>query len=146
MTRWLLFGHVLGATMWVGGAIAGSILVLRGISSDTDDKLATLRLMDRVGPIFPIGAALVLGLGIWMVVDIEGIGFGDPWLIIAYAAIGLSGVVQAIVGPRLERLRTALEAGDDDAHERWARIARIVPLDAALLVVALWAMTTKPGL
>jgi uncharacterized membrane protein len=145
VTEWLVFGHVVGATMWVGGAIAGSILVLRGRSSDADDKLATLRIMDRVGPIFPIGATLVLGFGIWMVIDSPTIGFGDTWLIVAYVAIGLSGAVQAVVAPRVERVRELLEAGDGAAHDAWAKLARVVPLDATLLIVAVWAMTTKPG-
>lgn len=146
MEQWLLFGHVLGAILWVGGGITGSVMVLRARPTTSSQKLTVLELMDRVGPIFGIGSALVIGFGVWLVIESPTIGFGDSWLIVAYAAIAASGLVQAVVAPRLKRLRESLENDDPVAHQQWSEVTRIVPLDSAALIVAVWAMTTKPGL
>lgn len=145
MYEWLVFGHVVGAIVWVGAGVTGAVLMMRMAGADLAEKRTILTAMQKVGVVFPIASLLVIGLGVWMVIDAPAIGFGDTWIVVAYAGIGLSGLVQALVDPNLKRLATELEAGDPAAHDRWRLVSRIVPLDAAILLIVVWAMVTKPG-
>lgn len=146
MYEWLKFGHVVGAIIWVGAGIAFSFVTLRLADADLPTKKAFAHAAEKVGPLFPLAALLVLGLGIWMVLDTPAIGFGDTWILIGFGGILLSGVVQGLRAPSGKRLNQELEAGDPAAHTTWRSMARLNWVDVALLLIVVWAMVTKPGL
>jgi uncharacterized membrane protein len=150
LSDWLLFLHVLGAMVWLGGGVMLAAVATR-VLHDPDPAAvgrftASLRV---IGPLVPAPAAVaVLGLGVGLVVDSNAWNFGQ-----LYVQLGLGLFAAAFLVGALWQSRTALSAARaaerDDADEArrqlrlWSWGHRLI---VALLVVAAWDMTTKPGL
>ena len=147
---WLLFLHILAATVWLGGLVVISLqatLVLRSRDADLFDRF--LGSMRFVGPI-ALGAPMlaVLGFGIWMVIHSPAWDFGQDWVVAALAlfagafVIGIAFQARAAIGAQ-----RAAEAGDRDQalrqFRRWSWGMRFI---SVILVVAVWDMVAKPGL
>ena len=147
---WLLFLHILAATVWLGGLVMLSLqatLVLRGRDLQLVRRfIGSLRL---VGPI-ALGPSMlaVLGFGIWMVIKSAAWDFGQGWII---TGLGLFAAAFAIgIGfqarSAIEAQRAA-EAGEHDEAvrqlRRWSWGMRAIVI---ILVVAAWDMVGKPGL
>ena len=143
---WLLFVHVLAAMVWLGGATLTAALAVRALRSDDDGEIArfvgSLRV---VGPlVLAPPPALLLGAGIWMV--LESWRFGDGWV-----ALGVSLFAAAFLAGALFQSRAALgaeraaAAGDGEAARRFLRRwSWGVGVILVLLVVATWDMVVKP--
>jgi uncharacterized membrane protein len=142
---WLVFFHVLGAMVWVGGI---TVLGALGFNALRDPEhaapfIASLR---RVGPVVLAPAPVtLLVFGLWAVGHDPAWSFDQTWvqlglgLFVAAFAIGAAHQSRAALAA--ERASSALEA----AHHlrRWAYgMGAIV----VLLVVATWDMVFKPGL
>ena len=147
---WLLFLHILAATVWLGGLLIINLqatLVLR--DRDPDLVRRFTRSLRIVGPI-ALGPSMlaVLGFGIWMVLHSAAWDFGQAWVVAALGlfagafVIGVGFQARAAIGA--ER---AAEAGDADEAlrqlRRWAWGMRAIAL---ILVIAVWDMAAKPGL
>jgi uncharacterized membrane protein len=144
--EWLKFGHVLGAAIWVGAGVYGTVVGFRAVTASRRDRLAVINALESAGALFGISGALVVGLGVWMVIDSPALGFGEPWIVVAYVGLALSGALQgAVMAPQTKLLKAELEADDPAADGRMQRIMRFAWLDPAILIVVIWAMVTKPG-
>jgi uncharacterized membrane protein len=97
--------------------------------------------------VFAPMAILTLIFGVLMVLDTEAIGFDQTWITIGLTAIVLSIIVGAgYLGPQAAKLVADLEEGAEGAIDRLRRIAIVSYIDLVVLLVAVWAMVTKPGL
>ncbi len=150
LTDWLLFLHILAATVWLGGLVTLGLLatlVLR--SRDAEAVGRFVRNLRVVGPaVFAPAMLAVLGLGIWMVVRDDAWEFGQTWVALALALFAAAFLVGAVF-----QIRTAIgaqrgvEAGDHSEASRqlrrwsWGAWAILV-----LLVIVSWDMVFKPGL
>jgi uncharacterized membrane protein len=146
----LVFLHVLAAMVWVGGVVMLGALVtrvLRGGERDAIERfVGALRV---IGPSILAPATVVLiGVGIWLVLDSAAWDFGQLWIQLAlglFAAVFLTGAVhQSRTAIAAER---AMERGDLDEAigqlRRWAWGMRLI---LVLLVAATWDMVVRPGL
>jgi uncharacterized membrane protein len=147
--NWLLFGHVLAAMVWVGGALVLSLFARQALRSTDEQAVGRFVVNLRViGPrVFAPSVVLLLAFGIWMVVDSSAWDFDQTWLRIGiwlFAAAFLIGVVylsQAAV--RAER---AVGRNDRSEAVRQLRLwSRAYTLVLVLLVGATWVMVAKPG-
>ena len=144
--EWLMFVHVLAAMVWLGGLVALLAFGRRTLSEADPGAVArfvgSLRV---VGPAFLAPAAgLVLALGIWMVLDSDAWDFGQLWV-----QLGLGLFAAAFLVGAVWQSRTALAATRSDDAEARRQLRRWLwgyGLIVLLLVVAVWDMTTKPGL
>ncbi len=147
--QWLLFLHILAATIWLGGLVVVSLLATLVLRSEPDLVKRLLDSLRIVGPV-ALGAPMLalLGFGIWMVVRSEAWNFGQDWVIAGlclFAAAFVIGVgFQARAAIAAQR---ALEAGDREEglrqFHRWSWGMRAI---VVVLVIALWDMVAKPGL
>ncbi len=145
----LLFLHVLGAVAWVGGALVG--LVIFEVARRSGDRAHVLQMLhydDRLAPIYYIPAALiVLAAGIGLVLEGPW-SFGDGWvlagigLLVAAFAVGLAFFLPA--GKRLGEAVSGHGVDSDQVAAALDRIRVITWADLALLVAAIFVMTTKP--
>ncbi len=139
-----LFIHVLGALTLIGAVVLTAAMLL---TAWRDPSAANLRLAVRSLTLGVIPAWIVLRVGAEWIADKEGYSdLDDPpdWIDLGYMAsdVGfLLILLSAFFGWRA--LRTARTEGSPSGTVRAAAIMIAVVL--VLNLVALWAMTTKPG-
>ena len=140
--------HVLAAIVWVGGTVLALIFTWRALGATREHRLGlaadTLFLANRV---FAPAAVIAALFGILMVLEVDAFSFSDIWIILGIGGLLLSMVLgMAFFGPQTTRLIAELTSNDPRAEGRLAIIAKVSTFDAAILVVVVWAMVTKPGL
>jgi hypothetical protein len=142
-----LFLHVAGALLLVGGLVVVA-LAMAGALRRPDDAAALTRLGFRTLLLGVIPATILMrGAAEW-VASREGVG--DPAWIGIGRAVGDGGLLVVIVTTIVAwRVSRRMARADGPARERVGGGGRATLALAALLllayVVALWAMTAKPG-
>jgi uncharacterized membrane protein len=147
---WLLFLHVLAAMVWVGGGVMLAVLAARVVRDPDPGAVGRFTGSLRVlGPLVLAPATVaVLGLGIWLVVDSEAWDFGQLWVQLGLGLFVAAFLVGAVWQSRSALAATRAAGREDDAQAR-RQLRRWLAgywLIVALLAVAVWDMTTKPGL
>jgi uncharacterized membrane protein len=139
--------HILGAMVWVGGSIILLILGTRMAKASRDRQLAFNETMEFLGGrVFGPAAFLVLGAGIWLVIEHPANSFGQTWIILAFGGIALSVALGiGFFGPQAKALKAELQANDPAAAARSRRIGQVAMFDTLILLVIVWAMVFKPG-
>ena len=146
----LLFVHVLAAIAWIGGALY--VLLVTELALRARDQEHVVRLLhydDRLAPLLYIPAGLlVLGAGIGLVLDGPWSMTRDGWILAGLIALVLAFAVGFAfflpAGKRLNEAVAQFGAGSTEARSRLDRIRLVAWLDLALLVFAVFVMTTKP--
>jgi len=148
--NWILLIHILAAMVWVGGVVVLTALVARALHDPDAEAVGRFaRTLRAVGPpVLAPAPVLVLGFGIWLVVESPAWDLGQLWLQLALGLltaallIGVAFQSRAAIGA--ER---AVARGDHQAVvaqlRRWSWGSRTI---LVLLLVAAWAMVFKPGL
>ena len=145
----LLFVHILGVAVWVGGSIMLGVVSARiQGTGDAVFRARFARAAGVVGPVIGISAALILASGLWMVIDNDAIELSQLWVWLGLALFLLSGIVGAVYfAPASNRIVEALEGGRVEEADRRAGAFNLVSrLDTLLLVVIVGLMVFKPGL
>jgi uncharacterized membrane protein len=151
---WLLFLHITGAFLLLGGGVVAGALNIAALRRDRPSEIVLLFGLIRVAVAsIMIGTLLAFVFGLWLVHEV-GYGYGDGWVIAAVALVVVANAMGAIGGRREER--TAKYAADLAARsdEPSVDLKRRLqdPLSLALsygsglvLVAILAIMIWKPG-
>jgi uncharacterized membrane protein len=146
---WLMFLHVLAAMVWVGGLVALTAFATNARRRGEPDAVARFVASLRVvGPfVLTPSSVLVLGVGIWMVIDSAAWDFAQTWIWLALALLAAAVLVRVVFLSRSAlAAERAVKAGDHAAarHQlwRWSWGIRLILL---LLVIATLDMVFKPG-
>jgi uncharacterized membrane protein len=147
---WLLFLHVLAGMVWLGGGLVLAVSAGRVLRDPEPSAIGRFTSGLRViGPLVLAPATLaVLGLGIGLVIDSDAWDFGQLWVQLGLGLFAAAFLIGAAFQSRTALAATRAAARDDDAEarrqlRRWLWGYRLILL---LLIVAVWDMTTKPGL
>ena len=148
--EFLVFVHVLMAVAWVGGGFAIQVLALR--ATRANDPIRTAGLTADAEwmslRVFMPASLLLLVVGIWAAVEGDW-DFGAAWISIGFAAFLFSFFLgMAFLGPESGRIKTLVqERGLDDPEvsRRTSRILLFSRIELLILIIAIWAMVTKPG-
>jgi uncharacterized membrane protein len=149
--EWLLFFHILGSIIWVGGAIVVNAMTTR--ANRSPDRAAVFRLtgeLEWVGPVL-IGPSslVVIALGIWLVLIEEWAAFSQAWIVLSLVLVGVSSVLGfgyfRTEGKAIARRLEERGSEDPEVRRRMRRLLWVSRIDALILVVVLWAMVFKPG-
>jgi uncharacterized membrane protein len=152
--QWLIGFHVVGAFLFVSGAVAVGALYALATRREKPSEVAFLLGLTRPAvAVVGAGALLTLSLGAW-IVDHEGWDWGDGW-ISAALLLWIASVVLGAIGGRSARhtrylaKRLAAE-GNGPSQELRRKLADPVPqamnYGSFLAVVAVLAlMIWKPG-
>ena len=148
--QWLLFGHILAAMIWVGGAVLLGALAIAVLRAGEPDAIARfLRALPVIGPrVLAPATVAVVGLGVWLVLNSAAWDFGQAWVQVGMALFAAAFLIGAAHQSRaaLDAQR-AVERGDrDGARRHLSRWSRGYAVIVALLVAAAWDMVFKPGL
>jgi len=152
--QWLIGFHVVGAFLFVSGAVAVGALHALATRCEKPSEVAFLLGLTRPAvAVVGVGALLTLGLGAWLV-DYEGWDWGDGW-IAAALLLWIASVILGAVGGRVARharyLAQRLAADGDRPSDELRRaladpIAQALNYGSFLAVVAVLAlMIWKPG-
>lgn len=147
---WLLIFHLLFAMLWVGG---GALLALMGVRALRDpDRDAVGRFAASLRVLGPVVLAPsvfgVLAFGLWLVFESPAWDFGQRWIQIGLGLFAVALVIGAAFQSRaaLATARAAASADDQEARRQLRRWLWGYALILLLLLIAVWDMTTKPGL
>lgn len=141
--EWLLFLHLLGVLLFVGGSVGVTALRLLAIGKERPSESAVLLRATRpLIPVVLVGLLLTLGAG-FSLADELGVPLGAGWLEWTYALVAWLVVVGALAG-RLDRKTRELAercaaAGDRSTDElvRSLRNPVALTLDASMLVATI---------
>lgn len=146
----LLFIHILGAIVWVGGGVTVQFLGSRAVRS------ADPAVMQRFGSetewigmhVFIPASIVVLATGIGLVIE-GGSEWEDPFVVVGLIGIAFSIVVgSAFLGPESDRVgKLTAEKGpaDPEVKKRISRLINVSRFELLVLVVVVFFMTVKPG-
>ena len=150
----ILFLHLAGVLLFVGGSIAAALLRLAAMRRERPSEIALL--LRSVRPVVPIvagGLVVTIAAGFWLASEL-GISLSATWLTLTFVLIGWMLVVGAAAGRQDRKTRELAErlAADGDAPSalltrRLRDPLNLVPnasmLIAVVAIVAL--MVWKPG-
>ena len=151
-TEWLLFLHLVGAFLFVGGSIVATVLRLAAIRRTRPADVALL--LGAVRPAVPVvgvGFVLAVALGFALVERI-GLDYGATWLSATFALLLWMLAVGAVAG-RADRHtrelaeRLAAEGGGDEELRRRLTDPVNLALNASMLaatVAVIALMVFKP--
>ncbi|HSI98535.1 MAG TPA: DUF2269 family protein [Gaiellaceae bacterium] len=138
--EWLLFGHLVGAFLFVSGAVAATVLRLAALRRELPSEVAVLmRAVRPAVPLIGLGLVLVLVFGFWLTARLD-LDLGSTWLSATFALLGWAVLVGAVAGRQdrhTRELAERLAADGDRPSEELARRLRgpaNLTLNASLLV------------
>ena len=150
---WLLFLHLLGVLLFVGGSVGVTALRLLAIGGERpSESVVLLRATRPLIPLVLVGLLLALGAG-FSLADELGVPLGARWLEWTYVLVAWLVVVGAVAGRLDRKTRELAERCAADGDRRTRELARslrdpvALTLDASMLVatVAIIAlMVWKP--
>jgi uncharacterized membrane protein len=153
-TEWALFLHLVGAFLFVGGAIVAAVGFEAARRRERPGDIALLLELTRVGVLLvALGALLVLPFGLWLV-RLGPWSFGTGWVDASLALFAAAAVLGWVGGQSPKRARLLAErlARDGrDGNEKLRallddRLARAANYATALIVLAIVVlMVFKPG-
>jgi uncharacterized membrane protein len=151
---WLLFLHITGAFLLLGGGVVAGALNIAALRRDRPSEIVLLFGLIRFAVVsIMIGTLLAFVFGLWLVHEV-GYGYGDGWVIAAVALLVLANAMGGIGGRRDEQTaKCASElaaSGDEPSPELRRRVRDPVSLalsyGSGLVLVAILAiMIWKPG-
>jgi uncharacterized membrane protein len=144
----LLFVHLVGVAVWVGGSIMlGFVSARIQATGDATFRARFARSAGIVGPVIGVSAVLIVASGAWMVVESDAIELSQVWVWLSLALFLLSAIVGGVYfAPASNRIVAALEGGRIEEADRRAGVFNLVSrLDTLLLLVILGLMVFKPG-
>ena len=152
--QWLLGLHVVGAFLFVSGAVAAGALQWRARLRDRPSEIALLLELTRIAVVIvAAGLLATVAFGAWLVSRGE-FHWGDAWIVAALALVVVSVIAGTVGGRSARHARYLAErlaaAGDEASGELKRALAdpKALALNytsflAALAVLAL--MVWKPG-
>jgi len=150
----ILFLHLAGVLLFVGGSIAAAVLRLAATRRERPSEIALL--LRAVRPAVPLvagGLAIAIAAGFWLAHE-DGIPLSSTWLTLTFVLLGWVIAVGAVAGRQDRHTRELAERLAADGDEPSGELARRLrdPLNLALnasllaAVVAIVAlMVWKPG-
>lgn len=149
-SEWLLFIHIVAVITWLGGALFLQILGWRSMRAEPAVQIEFMKTAQLGGTVFMVAGLIVLGAGIWMVIDSPVYGFDQLWISFALTVVIISAVLgMAFYGPQTTN---ALAIAEDEGPQSTAfqkvnrRIGTVAALELLALFLVVFAMVFKPGL
>jgi uncharacterized membrane protein len=145
---WVLLGHIVGATIWFGGAVTYE--GLSAVAKRTGDPAEYTRYIYHAGKasgrMMPIAAVMTLVFGIWLVIDGPH-EFSDVFVSIGFLAViigmGLGIFYLSRKGNQLFELVDANGFDDPTAATLANQIGKVDHIQTLVVAVALFAMVFK---
>ena len=114
---WLVFAHVTGAFLLIGGAVTAGVLNIAALRRERPSEIALLMGLGKVPQIvLQVGLAGTLVSGIWLAIDLDAYSITDGWILAAIALWIVGSALGGIGGARAQRVHVEVDraaaAGD----------------------------------
>jgi len=153
--QWLLFLHMTGAFLVLGGATMAAIFNIAALRREQPSHIVALFRLTQLAVISVMaGMTVALVFGLWLVADVDFIDWSDAWVIIALVLWFVANALGSAGGRRDKGTRELAErlAAEGDSPSAALRARLRDPLSLALsygsgiAVIAILAlMIWKPG-
>lgn len=153
MYEWIVFGHILGALLFMlaHGASAAVVFRLRR-ERDPAAVRVLLRLSQATVPLMYASLLLLIGAGLWAAMTGSWFSSGNMWLWVSIVVlVVVLGAMYGFVTPAFGRLRQTVGDGstpvDQEALDQaLAQPGGMIAAGIGLLgiIVILWLMVLKP--
>jgi uncharacterized membrane protein len=120
----VLFLHLVGVLLFVGGSITASVLRLAALRREKPSEIALL--LQAVRPVVPLvggGLLLAVAAGFWLTSRLH-VDLGAKWLVVTYALLVWLGVVGAVAGRQDRQTRELAERLAEEGDTPSAELAR----------------------
>ena len=149
--EFLLFGHLLFVSFWVGTDVSLQLFAMRARHAGPERMVSFLSDVEWIGlRLLNPSSLLVLLFGVLLVIESEAWELSQFWVAAGLAAFLASAITGAgFLGPETGRLgKLAEQRGPDDPElqRRISRIFLISRIELVILVLIILDMVTKPGL
>jgi len=142
----LLFLHILGVTVWLGGGLHSAYTYSALARMEAAAAGAAIERLHKLeGRFFGPAILVVLLTGIGLVLNSEAYRWGDTFVIMGLATFVIAAILDSTIGKKNGlRLVAAASSGTGmaGALRSWQRGTL---LDVLVLLVTLWAMIAKFG-
>lgn len=148
MREILLVLHIVGAALWIGGGILGTLARNRFVSESAAVALRWMSFEESLSrAFFPVAAVLTLLSGISLVVVSPAYEFLDLFVMLGLAVFLVSAVGNSAFAARRNALAVAALADGDEkeARERFATTRPYHLFEIAFLLFVLVAMVYRLG-
>jgi uncharacterized membrane protein len=152
--HWLVFFHVTGGFMVLGGAVMAGIFNISALRRERPSEIVVLFRLTRLAVTsITVGMVVALLFGLWLVSDAD-YGWDETWIVLALVLWFVANALGGIGGKRDKRTRELAEQlaaqGDRPSAELKARLRDPVALalswGSGIVVVGILAlMIWKPG-
>ena len=149
--EFLLFAHLTFVAVWVGGDVMLQAFYVRAKIAGAERQIGFAADVEWIGlRILNPSALLVVGFGVWLVLNSPAWEFSQTWVALGLAMFLASALTGAFfLGPesgRIGELGAERGADDPDVQRRIARILWISRIELILLIAVIFDMVVKPGL
>jgi uncharacterized membrane protein len=151
---WLVFLHITGAFLLIGGGVIAAALNLSALRRERPSEILLLFGLIRIAVVaISVGTLLAFVFGLWLVHE-AGYAYGDGWVVAAIILLIAANAMGGIGGRRDNRTAQLAgelaRAGDAPSSELRARVRDPVSLALSYggglaLVGILALMIWKPG-
>jgi uncharacterized membrane protein len=147
----LLFAHLTFVAVWVGGDAMVQAFYLRAKMTGAERQMGFAADVEWIGlRVLNPSALLVVGFGVWLVLNSPAWEFSQTWVTIGLAMFLASALTGAFfLGPesgRISKLGAEKGPDDPDVQRRISRILWISRIELILLIAVIFDMVVKPGL
>jgi uncharacterized membrane protein len=147
----LLFVHIAGAIVWIGGGLVTQFFALRILRTNDARRLAAFAAdVEWIGTrVFLPTSLVVVVAGILLMFDGDW-AWSRAWIVLALILYAITFAAGAgFFGPEAGRISKLIESQGPESPEAQARIRRILVLtrlDLILLFAIVYLMSVKPTL
>lgn len=148
--NWILFGHIIGAAIWFGGAVTyealGAVAKRTGKASEYTEYIHSAGRANTV--MLPTVALMTLGFGVWLVLQSDDVwSFSDTYISIGFATaiIGI-GLIMVVMLPQGNKLHVLVEGNgfdDPDAGAIALKLGMTNHVQTLIVAIAMVAMVFK---
>ena len=147
----LLFAHLTFVAVWVGGDAMLQFFSLRAQAAGPERAVHFTNDVEWIGSrVLTPSALLVVGFGVWLVIDSPVWEFSQFWISAALAVFIASFITGAgFLGPetgRIGRMAQELGAEAPEVQRRISRVVLISRIELLFLILVIFDMVVKPGL
>ncbi len=135
MTPWLLAGHVLGFTLWIGGLLAAAVVLAQSAAADLGARASVAQPARKLMRVLADpGAALAILAGVWLLSSDASGYFALRWfqtkLVVVVGLLAMHGVIAV-------RAKRAAAGGEMTAGQAWGLFFSVLAAAVAIVLLSL---------